>query len=384
MRTSGPEGPFAPSHIKDLALANRFVRSATWEGLAAADGSVTPELERLYGELARGAVGLVISGHAFVDPLGGLGDRQLGAHDDILAPSLARLAAAVHEAGGKVALQISHAGLMANRPAPLGGPGGRPGGGPYGPSVLRTESGPQGDEMTLEQVEAVPPAFARGAVRARAAGYDAVQIHAAHGYLLSEFLSPFFNRRTDRYGGDPVHRARLAAEVVAAVREAVGPDFPVLIKLNSEDFLPGGATTDDLLVTAAAVQEAGVDAIELSGGTSLSGDYRSVRTGEALRGRRGAYYAAPALKLKPTLMVPLMLVGGIRTLAEAERVVAEGIADYVSLSRPLICEPGLVARWQSGDRCATRCRSCNECFYSGFRGEGVTCVWGARGVSGSP
>ncbi len=206
-----------------------------------------------------------ITSHAFVDPLGGLGDQQLGAHDDTLVPSLARLAAAVHEAGGKVALQISHAGLMANRPPALGGPGGRPGGGPYGPSVLRTESGPQGDEMTPEQIAAVPRAFARAAARARAAGYDAVQIHAAHGYLLSEFLSPFFNKRVDGYGGDPARRARLVAEVVAAVREAVGPDFPVLIKLNSEDFLPGGATTDDLLVTAAAVQEAGVDAIELSG-----------------------------------------------------------------------------------------------------------------------
>ena len=244
--------------------------------------------------------------------------------------------------------------------------------------------------MTPDQIAAIPPAFARAAARARTAGYDAVQIHAAHGYLLSEFLSPFFNQRTDGYGGDPVRRARLVAQVVAAVREAVGPDFPVLIKLNSEDFLPGGATTDDLLVTAAAVQEAGVDAIELSGGTSLSGDYRSVRTGagpprpprRVLRGR------GPASS-RPTLKVPLMLVGGIRTITEAERVVAEGIAEFVSLSRPLICEPGLVARWQSGDRRASRCRSCNECFFKGFRGEGVACVAGAsrgdsvRGASGA-
>jgi 2,4-dienoyl-CoA reductase-like NADH-dependent reductase (Old Yellow Enzyme family) len=366
-------------------LPNRFVRSATWEGLAAADGSATPALEQSYAALARSAVGLVITGHAFVDPAGGLGDQQLGAHDDALVPSLARLPKAVHEAGGKIALQISHAGLMANRPAPLAGPGGRPGGGPYGPSVLRPESGPQGEEMTPEQIAAIPPVFARAAAQARTAHYDAVQIHAAHGYLLSEFLSPFFNKRTDAYGGDPVWRAHLVAQVVAAVREAVGTDFPVLIKLNSEDFLPGGATTDDLLVTAAAVQQAGVDALELSGGTSLSGDYRSVRTGEALHGRRGAYYAAAALKLRPILKVPLMLVGGIRSIAEAERVVAEGIAEYVCLSRPLICEPGLVARWQSGDRRASRCKSCNECFFKGFRGEGVACVTGAsaRGVSAS-
>ena len=228
--------------------------------------------------------------------------------------------------------------------------------------------------MTPAQIAAVPPAFARAAARARAAGYDAVQIHAAHGYLLSEFLSPFFNRRTDRYGGDPGRRARLAAEVVAAVREAVGPDFPVLIKLNSEDFLPGGATTDDLLVTAAAVQQAGVDAIELSGGTSLSGDYRSVRTGEALRGparrllrgRRPQAQADIEGAAHPGRRYPHP--GGGR----AGR--GEGVAEYMSLSRPLICEPDLVARWQSGDRRASRCRSCNECFYRGLRGEGVACV----------
>ena len=372
-------GLFAPSAIAGMGLPNRFVRSATWEGLAAADGSATVELGRLYALLARNAVGLVITGHAFVDPGGGLGEQQLGAHIDALVPSLAGLADAVHLAGGRVALQISHAGLMANRPGAAGTPGA-----PLGPSVLETEAGPQGTAMTLDQIAAVPPAFGRAAARARTAGYDAVQIHAAHGYLLSEFLSPYFNRRTDAYGGDAICRARLAAEVVAAVRGAVGPGYPVLVKINSEDFLPEGVTADDMLVTAAAVEEAGVDAIELSGGTSLSGDYRSVRTGAALRGSRGAYYEAAAIKLRSRVKVPLVLVGGIRTLTEAERLVAEGVADYVSLSRPFICEPGLVARWQGGDRRPSRCRSCNECFYRGFRGEGVTCVRNLPGAKGGP
>ncbi len=148
----------------------------------------------------------------------------------------------------------------------------------------------------------------------------------------------------------------------------------MLIKLNSEDFLPGGATVDDLLVTAAFVRAAGVDAIEVSGGTSLSGDYRSVRTGEALRGHRGAYYAKAAARLRQSLDIPVILVGGVRTLSEAERLVASGAVDYIGLSRPLICEPDLVARWARGERRASRCRSCNECFYRGFRGEGVSCV----------
>ena len=368
---------FEPTHLRGLLLGNRFVRSATWEGLAAADGSATPALETLYADLAGHDVGLVISGHAFVDPAGRLGLRQLGAHDDALVPSLAELASAVHRADGKIALQISHAGLAATAGG-AAGPGRSPGEdavkAPFGPSVLQTDAGPVGRAMTAEQIAAVPQAFAAAAARAAAAGYDAVQIHAAHGYLLSSFLSPFFNKRTDEYGGDAGQRVRLAGEVVAAVRGAVGPDYPVLIKINSEDFLPGGITVDDMLVTAAAVAKAGADAIELSGGTSLSGDFRSVRTGAALHGSRGAYYQAAALRLKRSLKVPIMLVGGVRTLAEAERIVAEGVADYVSLSRPLLCEPGLVARWKRGDGAPPRCSSCNECFYRGLRGDGVACI----------
>jgi 2,4-dienoyl-CoA reductase-like NADH-dependent reductase (Old Yellow Enzyme family) len=358
---------FESTILNGMTLANRFVRSATWEGLATADGSATREMAALYAALATAGLGLIISGHAFVDVRGRLGLRQLGAHADSLVPSLAGLAAAVHDARGAIALQISHAGLVAGNVE--GGPDD-----PLGPSDPPAGSGLRGRAMTLEEAATVPAAFARAAARVRAAGFDAVQIHAAHGYLLSEFLSPFFNERSDEYGGGAPQRARLVSEVVAAVRAAVGPDYPVLIKLNSEDFLPGGATVADLLVTAAALQAAGVDAIELSGGTSLSGDYRSVRTGAALRGRRTAYYEAAAQALRPNLTVPLILVGGVRTVAEAERIVAEGVADYVSLSRPLICEPDLIARWKRGDRRASRCRSCNECFNRGFRGEGVTCA----------
>jgi 2,4-dienoyl-CoA reductase-like NADH-dependent reductase (Old Yellow Enzyme family) len=356
---------FEPSSINGMRLSNRFVRSATWEGLAADDGSATPELGCLYARLARNGVGLIVTGHAFVDFRGRRSLQQLGAHEDSLVPSLSQLAAAAHVEGGKIALQISHAGLFTDEVE---------GARSLGPSVAQTESGPIGRAMTIEEVAAIPPAFGRAAARARAAGYDAVQIHAAHGYLLSSFLSPFFNKRGDRYGGAAADRARLVAEVVGAVRQAVGPDYPVLIKLNSEDFVPGGATVDDMLTTAAIVEQAGVDAIELSGGTSLSEDYRSVRTGLALRGRRGAYYVAAAKRLKRESRLPVMLVGGIRTLAEAEGLVADGITDYVSLSRPLICEPGLVARWQSGDRRPCKCRSCNECFYRGFRGAGVACI----------
>jgi 2,4-dienoyl-CoA reductase-like NADH-dependent reductase (Old Yellow Enzyme family) len=395
---------FQPSAIRNMRLANRFVRSATWEGLADEEGLATPELAALYGDLARGRVGLIISSHAFVSPEGRAGSQQLGAHDDSMAPGLERLAATVHEAGGKLALQIAHAGLWAapatTRTGTVPGASAAPETGaqaadssavlrpaaepadppqPLGPSVRETDSGPVGREMSPAEIAAVTEAFAEAARRAREAGFDAVQIHAAHGYLLSEFLSPFFNRRSDAYGGSVPKRARLVCEVVRAVRTVVGPDYPVLIKLNSEDFVPGGLSVDQMLESAVLIAEAGVDAIELSGGTSLSGDQGPIRTRGGIPEDREAYYEEASLKLKQKVSIPVMLVGGIRSFEVSERLLTQGYADYVAFSRPFICEPGLVARWQGGDRAASTCRSDNRCYYKGLKREGMYCVHTGRG-----
>jgi 2,4-dienoyl-CoA reductase-like NADH-dependent reductase (Old Yellow Enzyme family) len=373
---------FEPTTIRGMVLANRFVRSATWEGRADAEGRAAPELVRMYTELALGRVGLIISSHAFVSPEGRAGTQQLGAHDDAVIPALREVVSAVHDAGGKIALQIAHGGLFA---AP--GDGADAGGSaepaqPLGPSVRHTEGGPVGREMSLADIAALTHAFAAAAVRAQAAGCDAVQIHAAHGYLLSEFLSPLFNQRTDAYGGSVVNRARCAVEVVAAVRGAVGPDFPVLIKVNSEDFVPGGLTVDEMLESAALIVEAGVDAIELSGGTSLSGDLGPIRTKSGIPEGREAYYEDAALRLKQKVSVPVMLVGGIRTFATAERLVQQGHADYIALSRPFIREPDLVARWERADREPSTCRSDNRCFYKGLKREGMYCPHVRRAPEG--
>jgi 2,4-dienoyl-CoA reductase-like NADH-dependent reductase (Old Yellow Enzyme family) len=379
---------FEPTAIRGMELANRFVRSATWEGLADAEGRATPELARLYEGFARGRVGLVISSHAFVSPDGRAGSQQLGAHDDAVIPALRDVAAAVHAAGGKMALQISHAGLWAS-PGDRAGDGagsaapGVEGGAeparPLGPSVRHTEEGPVGREMSIADITRVTQAFAAAAGRACEAGCDAVQIHGAHGYLLSEFLSPLFNRRDDEYGGDVAKRSRFAVEVVGAVRAAVGADHPVLIKMNSEDFVAGGQTVEDMLESAALLVEAGVDAIELSGGTSLSGDLGPIRTRRGIPQDREAYYEDAALMLKQKVKVPVMLVGGIRTLETAERLVTQGYTDYIALSRPLICESGLIARWERGDQAPSACRSDNRCFYKGLKREGMYCVHVQRG-----
>ncbi len=358
---------FESTSIKEMVLANRFVRSATWEGLAGNDGSVTPRLVDVQTQLARGGVGLIISGHAYVSRDGQAGRWQLGAYSDGLIPGLTAMADAVHAVGGKIALQISHAGSgAASRVSGLE---------PIGPSVLETASGPVGREMTIEDIEEIAEAFARAAARARSAGFDAVQIHAAHGYLLNQYLSPYFNNRKDDYGGSIENRARLLVEVFKGIRKAVGPEFPVLTKLNSEDFLPTGLAVEDMIRVGAMLEEAGIDAIEMSGGTFLSGENSPSRRGKQ---DPEAYYEAAARKFKSEVSVPLMLVGGIRTIETAERLVASEAADYISLCRPLIREPALVNRWKSGDRRAALCISDSGCFKPGFQGKGVQCVVAER------
>ena len=357
---------FESTSINNMVLANRFIRSATWEGLASEEGYSTPKLIEVLAQLARGGIGLIITSHTYVSREGQAGPWQLGVYSDGHIPGLAEMTRTIHAMGGKIAMQLAHAGShAASRLSGLE---------PIGPSATETESGLVGREMTRDDIEAVTEAFARAAVRARKAGFDAVQIHAAHGYLLSQFLSPFFNKRKDEYGGGIENRARLLVQVLRAIRKAVDPDFPVFIKLNSEDFLPGGLTSEDMLQTAAMLEEGGIDAIEMSGGTFLSGKNNPSRRGKPDPGEPEAYYETAARRYKEKIRTPLMLVGGIRTFETAEKLVTEGVADYIALSRPLIREPGLVNRWKSGDRRPASCLSDNRCFKPALEGRGIHCV----------
>ncbi len=354
---------FESTTIKNLDMRNRFVRSATWEGMADDQGAPTPELNQLMADLAQGEVGLIISGHAYVSPEGQASPRQLGVHDAGLLPKLAQMPKAVHAAGGRIALQLAHAGAYGIHPE-----------GAVGPSVIADQEGKTCREMSHSDIQRIVNAFACGATLAKEAGFDAVQIHAAHGYLLSQFLSPHYNKRQDEYGGSLENRARIVLEVLAAIRQAVGEDYAVLIKLNSDDFIEGGATIEDMLQIAEFLESAGIDAIEISGGTIWGpSQYHSVRMApEALTHK--AYYRKAARLCKAFVRVPVMLVGGIRSLDVAEELLTEGAADYIALCRPLIREPGLVKRWAEGDRQASGCQSENACFGPIMAGKGLSCV----------
>ena len=349
---------FHPATIGKLTLRNRFVRSATFDGMAGKGGRVSAEQIALYTRLAHGGVGLIVTGMASVHPSGQISGYQNTVYDDDCIADLQRLAAAVHRQGAKIALQLAHAGreafrYLTHKGSPAIAPSAVPED-PYCQAVYRA--------MTDEEIGAIVQAFGDGARRARAAGFDAVQIHGAHAYLLSQFLSPFSNRRDDPWGGSPENRMRFLSAVYQAVRGAVGPDFPVMVKLGVADGFPQGLQFADGCRAAVACADWGFDALEISQG--LRGKhYSQTEFRTAVDGpKREAYFRHWCREVKSRVAVPVMMVGGLRRLDLMEAIIGNGEADFIALCRPLVREPDLIARWTGGDREKPACISCNACF----------------------
>jgi len=360
---------FEPTVINGMKLSNRFVRSATWEGMASDDGRVTPKLIQTMADLANGEVGLIISGHTYVSPEGQAGPWQLGIDKDDLVDGLQAMTSAVHGAGGKIIAQLAHAGNFAARALT-----GRT---PHAVSDFEGLAKSPRHELTPQDIEKLIRAFADAAQRAKSAGFDGIQIHSAHGYLLSQFLSPAFNRRQDKYGGDIVNRVGIHLEILKAIRSAAGEAYPVLIKINSEDYVENGLSRDDSIRACTILADAGIDAIELSGGTFNSGKLSPCRSGITSEAKE-AYFKNAAKALKEKIDIPLILVGGMRSLAVAKQIIQDGTADYISMCRPFIREPDLIKRWESGDSSPARCKSDNLCFGPAREGKGIYCVVDAR------
>ena len=361
---------FEPVKLGTLTLRNRFVRSATWEAMATPAGEVTPKLVDTIAALARGGVGLIISSHAYVSPEGQAGPGQIGVHTDAMVPGLKRMAAAAHEHGAKMVLQLAHAGYLAIESL-------------TGKKPLAVSAAVRLDEAEREEIDAagirrVVTVYADAAARAMEAGFDGVQIHAAHGYLFSQFLSPLFNRRTDDYGGPVANRVRVIVETLAAVRRVVGDTTPILAKVNGRDCAEGGIEAADAVAAAVLMEGAGLDAIEISSGMSKFAKSGSARLA-ITSAEKEAYNREDAVLFKRRLKIPVMLVGGVRSLEVAERLVAEGVCDFISMSRPFIREPDLVNRWQSGDRRKAACTSDNLCYGPARSGEGIYCVTALKG-----
>ena len=353
---------FEPFEIGGLELKNRFVRSATWDNTADNSGAVTDSSVAIYRKLGEGGVGLIVTGFAYVSLSGQALPRQYGAHSDAMIHGLQKLVRAAHRGGAKIALQIVHAGLNSSYLLEMGIPALAVSKLPdrLRPGMLPLLSGSREinvrhQEITDEEIERMLADFAAAAVRARKAGFDAVQIHAAHGYLMSQFLSPLFNFRTDRWGGNAEKRRRFHTEIVCKVRQAVGDDFPLLIKFGVMDDLEGGLPLAEGLEAARRMVEQGVHAIEVSAGIGrpLTAGRRSPQERVAYRDRAAA--------VKRVVPVPVMLVGGIRSLEMAKSIIGSGESDLISMCRPLIQEPDLIARWQRGETWPSKCISCMRC-----------------------
>ncbi len=226
--------------------------------------------------------------------------------------------------------------------------------------------------MSKQDIDEIVAAFGDGARRAKDYGFDAVQLHAAHGYLINQFLSPLTNLRTDEYGGPVENRCRFLLEVYRRVRLQVGPDFPVLVKLNGSDNLEGGLEINDAVHAARLLDIEKIDAIEVSGGTSASGERTPVRT-KIDRPSREAYNLALVREIKKAVKCPIIAVGGFRSPEVINKVIEEGM-DYISMARPFIREPQLINRWKKGDLSPATCISCNGCFKPGLKEGGIYCV----------
>jgi 2,4-dienoyl-CoA reductase-like NADH-dependent reductase (Old Yellow Enzyme family) len=380
---------FTPVSLGPLRLRNRILKPATFEGMCP-EGRVTDALVAHHRSVAAGGAALTTVAYASVSPDGRSYSTQLRMEPGV-APGLRRLADAVHREGAAVSLQVGHCGYFAN-PRVIGG---RPLGASrrfnaYGLSFARP--------ATEEDLARVVGAFAASARLARDAGVDAVELHLGHGYLVSQFLSPYTNRRSDRWGGSLANRSRLAVEVLRAARAAVGPDYPLLCKVNLFDGFPGGLELPESIEVARLLEAEGATGLVLSCGfvsrTPLlmlrgevpvrrmaAGQERwHARLGLTLFGHllvrptpfREAFLLEDALRMRAAVRLPLVLLGGIRSLPVIERALGAGI-EAVGMGRPLLHDPGLPRRMERGLASASGCVPCNECIAEMDRG-GVRCT----------
>jgi NADPH2 dehydrogenase len=314
-----------PLQIGKLECSNRLVMPPMATAKATANGQVSEELIHYYREKTEGGyISLVIVEHAFITKEGKASNHQISIADDSDIGGLAALAESIKQNGSKAVMQVNHAGSAADETVT--------GSSPVGPSVVvHPWKGSTPIELTSEQITGIVKAFGEAARRAKEAGFDGVEIHSAHGYLLNQFLSPLTNKRTDTYGGDLNNRIRIHLEVIEAVRGAVGSDFPVFLRLGASDYKEGGTTVGDSKIAAAAFEQAGVDLIDISGGFC----------GYTLNGvSEQGYFSDLSEAVKKVVTIPVLLTGGITESSAAENLLSVGKADLIGVGRAILNDSG--------------------------------------------
>ena len=341
---------FQPVNIGKMELKNRLVVPPMGTGFSAPDGTVTDRLIEYHEARARGGFGLIIVEVTAIDPLGKGSPSELGIWDDKFIPGLSRLAERVHAAGAKVAIQLHHAGRetfsfslggqQAVAPSPIPDP------------VVREVP----RELTVEEIKSLVEAYAQGARRAKESGFDAVELHGAHGYLIAQFMSAYANKRTDKYGGDLEGFLRFPLEILQRVRELVGPDYPILFRISGDEAVPQGRTIEESVVVAKRLVEASVDALHVSVGV-----YESSHLTSAPPAMEPGFNAAAAATIKAAVSVPVIAVGRIIDPTVAENIISSGKADLVAIGRSSLTDPEFALKAAEGrPDDIVKCLSCNE------------------------
>jgi len=371
---------FTPGNIGLMTLKNRFVRSATRELLTSNNGRLTKSYISLYSRLARGGVGLIIPGGYYVRADGLQAHHCVVTDKDEMMADLQTLVEVVHKHGAKIVAQLNHCGRQSD-PKVIGHT-------PLGPSPVRdkrTKVKPR--QMKQKEIEEIIVAFGDAARRMKEVGFDGVQIHAAHGYLVNQFMSAYTNRRRDKWGGSIENRMLFLTDIYKLVRSITGANYPILVKINGEDYVKRGMTIDETKIVCSKLDELGINAIEVSGGIgevglmSLKGD---IPRDLLLRNRgfveravlkikmksirnqirfKEAFFLSEAAAIKSVVRSPVIAVGGMRSRSTMERVLESGQADFISMSRPFICQPDLVNQIEKGDQNPIYCSNCNRCSF---------------------
>lgn len=355
---------FEETYIGKLALKNRLWRSATWLRLTTEDGHLTPEIIERYRELAEGGVGTIITGLSVVMQKEQPYPKMLSLYSDDFIPEYQELTDMIHSYGTNIIMQMGYGGSSTSIPAE-----GRI---IWGPSAVKNpSSGIIPVKMTIENIREFIQAMGEATRRAKLSGFDGVQIHAAHGYLLSQFLSPYFNTRTDKYGGCIENRVRIIFEVLESLKKHAGADFPVFIKMHCDDqWGDKGLSEKESLWVAKELEKKGISGIEFSGGNIDPESGNSASRSKLFKVEKQSYFKEQTTRIASELNIPVISVGGHRNAKMMEEILNNSNISYFSLSRPLHSEPDLPRKWRENPDHKTRCVSCNNCWTS----DGNCCV----------
>ena len=351
---------FTAGKIGSLEIPNRIVRSATAEKMADNDTGVPrAQLKENWVNLGKGGTGLIITGHMYVHPSGKCHPEMTPIYADEHIAPLKEIVDEVHKHGAKIAVQINHGGMQCAKDVVDG---------TLAPSDIDEEFLQQpARELTVDEIHALIDAYAQAAWRVKEAGFDAVQLHGAHGYLINQFNSPYVNQRTDEWGGDLAGRTKFLRSVAGAVRNQVGPDYPVFIKLGLEDGVEDGLTKEEGAQIVAMLTDMGIDALEISGGVRSNSTAKGIKNEE-----KEAYFRFLAELARPATDLPIILVGGMRSKGVMEKVLDDGLADFVAMCRPLINDPNFPNLMRTGEQTKSGCISSNNCWADGL-GVGIGC-----------